>query len=115
MNTLKATLIVFVFVLTSVTAQQPPQVINIPAVAVLSTELSLRAQVQQLTEQLHNVEIGLAQCKASLDGANLTVQASELGSRHAQLDEEIKKALGGKPEDTVDWTTSPPSLKKKQP
>lgn len=86
----------------------------------LSSELMLRVQVQQLIEQLHNIEIGLAQCNASkseiqarLDSALLNVQASDLNSKHAKLDDEIKKALGGKPDDTVDWTTSPPSLVKK--
>ena len=86
----------------------------------LSADLKLRIQVQQLTEQMHALQVQLAQCRAAtadvqarLDSVQLSAQGSELKLKHEGLDTEIKRALGGGDADIVDWTTNPPSLKKK--
>lgn len=86
----------------------------------LPADLKLRIQVQQLTEQMHALQVQLAQCRASasdiqarLDSVQLSAQGSELKLKHEGLDAEIKRALGGDDADIVDWTTNPPSLKKK--
>ncbi len=84
------------------------------------SELQLRVQVQQLTEQLHASEVQFAQCRAQaadtqarLDSLQLTSQAADVKARHEALDIELRKALGAQDGDTVDYSTSPPSLKKK--
>lgn len=86
----------------------------------LSADLKLRIQVQQLTEQMHALQVQLAQCRAStadvqarLDSVQLSAQGSELKLKHDGLEAEIRRALGGGDADIVDWTTNPPSLKKK--
>ena len=86
----------------------------------LPADLKLRIQMQQLTEQIHALQVQLAQCRATtadvqarLDSVQLSAQGSELKVKHEGLDEEIKRALGGGDADIVDWTTNPPSLKKK--
>jgi hypothetical protein len=86
----------------------------------LPADLKLRIQVQQLTEQVHALQVQLAQCRANsadvqarLDSVQLSALGSEIRLKHDALDAEIKKALGGGDADIVDWTTNPPSLKKK--
>lgn len=129
MRRVETLLVIFILAIASasidrgvVLAQEPVQSQKVPSVvqpATMTTELALRVQVQQLTEQLHNAEVGFAQCnarasdlQAKLDSSVLTTQAADLNEKHAKLDAEIKKALGAKSDDTVDWTTSPPTLKK---
>lgn len=86
----------------------------------LSAELKLRIQVQQLTEQVHALQVQLAQCRAGaadvqarLDSVQLSGQSAELKLKHEALEAEIRRALGGGDDDLVDWSTNPPSLKKK--
>lgn len=91
-----------------------------PAMPKLSAELQLKIEVQQLKEQLHQFEIQSAQCsaqladaQAKLAGSFLTTQQGELQAKRAALDAEVKKALGAKEGDEIDWSTSPPSIKTK--
>jgi len=43
----------------------------------------------------------------------LTVQADNLKNNKTALDKELLKAYDGHDGDTIDWSTDPPSLKKK--
>lgn len=90
------------------------------AQAPLSEVLRLKAENQQLFEKLHLTEIQFAQCRANaaetqakLDSAVLTVQADNLKNNKTALDKELLKAYDGHDGDTIDWSTDPPSLKKK--
>lgn len=86
----------------------------------LTQEQALRAKVQVLSEELAEMQKTFAQCRADasavqakLDSVVLTVQNQDLKRAHDALEAEIKKALGGNDADAVDWSTSPPTLKKK--
>jgi hypothetical protein len=88
----------------------------------VSTELTLKFENQLLREQLAETQKALAQCsadratvQAKFDGFALSVQKEDLDVKHAALEEELKKALGAKEGDTIDWTSSPPKLVKKSP
>lgn len=86
----------------------------------LPEELKLRVQVQQQAEQIHQLEIASAQCSAQLADAQaklassfLTAQQGDLKAKREAIEKDLLKALGAKEGDTIDWTTTPPSLKKK--
>lgn len=86
----------------------------------LSTELRLRIRVQALTEQVHAAQVQLAQCRANaadlqarLDSVQLSSQAADLKIKREALESEIKKVLGASENDVVDWSTNPPTLKKR--
>jgi hypothetical protein len=84
----------------------------------LTEAQALQAQVQVLKEQLFQAQADDAQCHANLadvtarlQNVTLNAQGAALQESRRALEAEIRKALGGKDGDEVDWATSPPSLK----
>lgn len=87
-----------------------------------SSDLAQRVQIQKLLEEVQQLRIQVASCRANLadvqakfDSSFLSNQNQDLKSKHEQLEAEIRKSLGGKEGDTIDWTTDPPTLVKKKP
>lgn len=87
----------------------------------VTPEQSARAELQIVKEQLFQATVQVAQLKAQLadmqakyDQVTLSSQGAQLKAEHDALDIEMKKTLGGGDADIVDWTTTPPSLKKEK-
>lgn len=86
----------------------------------LTTEHRLKAEVALLKNQLFQVRVENAQCRAALadatariDSTVLTEESQRLQKERESLETELREALGASDDEVLDWTTSPPSLKKK--
>jgi hypothetical protein len=92
--------------------------LSLSGVATLTTDQRQRAELQQVRDQLLAARIDGARCRAQqadvtaqLDGVRLTAEQIALKASRAALESELLLALGAKPGDVVDWTTTPPTLK----
>lgn len=91
-----------------------------PTVPVLTPLQSLQAQVVMLRQQLLEMATREAQCRADradtaarLDSVTLTQQGQALQADRQALEALLLKQLGAGPGDTLDWGTSPPTLRRK--
>lgn len=71
----------------------------------------LQAQIQVLREENWQLKLSGAQCQAKLAEASLMKEAGELQAAQAAFRADIRKKLGAKSDDEVDWLTL--TLKKK--
>lgn len=86
----------------------------------LPETLALKARIYQLEQELFQTqevfarcEAGRANIKTQLDSVLLTSEAQRLASQRSELERALLEAFGGADGDSVDWSTSPPSLKRK--